>query len=103
MDGIELSDAGVEMAPAIAALHRACFDQRRHKNVALNLLFQVAGTPRRRGIVSLFLEVAADNKAALALYCRLDFQQISQRKGYYTINGGDALVLRLNLSQFATT
>ena len=44
---------------------------------------------------SLFLEVGADNPAALALYAGLGFTRVGMRKAYY--NGGDALVLRLSL------
>lgn len=45
---------------------------------------------------SLFLEVGADNPAALALYAGLGFARVGMRKAYY--NSGDALVLRLPLS-----
>lgn len=47
------------------------------------------------GGASLFLEVGADNPAALALYAGLGFTRVGMRKAYY--NGGDALVLRLPL------
>ncbi len=150
MDGIEFIDAGIEMAPVIAALHRACFEQpwdrdaiaklmqtpgyaamlartgesspepagfilyrqagdeaeilaigvaprHRRGNVASKLLRHVADTLRRRGIGALFLEVAAENEAALALYRRLNYQQIGQCKGDDTIDGGNALVLRRKL------
>ena len=43
----------------------------------------------------MFLEVATDNAAALALYDRLGFVRAAQRKGYY--RGGDALVLKTAL------
>lgn len=35
------------------------------------------------GIAQVHLEVAADNKAALALYEALDYQTTGVRKGYY--------------------
>jgi ribosomal-protein-alanine N-acetyltransferase len=47
------------------------------------------------GAASLFLEVGADNPAALALYAGLGFTRVGMRKAYY--RGGDALVLRLSL------
>ncbi|MBR3370832.1 MAG: ribosomal protein S18-alanine N-acetyltransferase [Rhodobacteraceae bacterium] len=54
-----------------------------------------------RGAQCCFLEVAATNHAARALYDRAGFIQTGRRKGYYTpAHGGgavDALVLRLDL------
>ena len=44
------------------------------------------------GAESMFLEAAADNLAALALYERHDFQRIGLRKGYYA--GVDAVTMR---------
>ena len=48
----------------------------------------------------LFLEVAADNSAALGLYKSLGFKEVGVRKGYYERPGGpaqDALTLALTL------
>ena len=53
-----------------------------------------------RGAARLFLEVADDNLAALALYARAGFAEAGRRPGYYTRPGGgrqDALILALNL------
>ena len=47
------------------------------------------------GAETMFLEVAADNAAALALYQRLGFSRIGRRKGYY--HGTDALTMRRDL------
>lgn len=54
-----------------------------------------------RGASRLFLEVAADNAAALALYARAGFVEAGRRPGYYARSGGqrqDALLLALNLT-----
>ena len=52
-------------------------------------------------IEQIFLEVAADNDAALALYQRTGFTQTGRRAGYYAASGGktvDALVLLRDLA-----
>ncbi|MCC5983518.1 MAG: GNAT family N-acetyltransferase [Rhodobacteraceae bacterium] len=45
------------------------------------------------GATASFLEVAADNAAALALYGRMGFRTVGRRRGYYDA-GTDALILR---------
>ncbi|MGE3302576.1 MAG: ribosomal protein S18-alanine N-acetyltransferase [Hyphomonadaceae bacterium] len=55
----------------------------------------------RRGARALFLEVAADNAPALALYGVLGFRPAGLRRNYYRRAAGagaDALVLRLGLA-----
>ncbi|WP_298333068.1 ribosomal protein S18-alanine N-acetyltransferase [Asticcacaulis sp.] len=52
----------------------------------------------QRHIHSLFLEVAVDNPAAIALYEGLGFRQVGRRPLYYSRRGGalvDALILSL--------
>lgn len=54
-----------------------------------------------RGAESLFLEVAADNPAARALYAKAGFVSVGRREGYYRRAQGppaDALVLRRSLN-----
>lgn len=56
---------------------------------------------RARGAERLFLEVAADNAAALALYLSEGFAELARRKRYYARPEGgpvDALVLEKRLS-----
>lgn len=65
-------------------------------------LMQAAATHAATlGAETLFLEVGADNPAALALYNGLGFTRAGQRKGYYpdsqSQSGGDALVLKAAL------
>ncbi|WP_043361115.1 GNAT family N-acetyltransferase [Belnapia sp. F-4-1] len=50
-----------------------------------------------RGAAEMFLEVAAGNEAALALYAAAGFAGVGRRRRYYA-NGEDALVLRRSLS-----
>jgi [ribosomal protein S18]-alanine N-acetyltransferase len=58
------------------------------------------------GVQKLFLEVAEDNKSALALYARTGFSQIARRKAYYMRSAGspiDALVMSITLDNGTTT
>lgn len=66
----------------------------------------LAAAVERAGVLgarSLFLEVADDNGAALALYGSAGFAQAGVRRGYYpgTDGRGDALVLRCDLNSVA--
>ena len=58
---------------------------------------------RQEGAEALLLEVRSDNVAALALYRRLGFTELTVRRGYYRGPDGpvDAHVLRLLLDQVA--
>lgn len=57
------------------------------------------GAARASGAAEMFLEVAADNTAARALYEALGFGQVGARKGYYRRADGrmDAMILRRTL------
>jgi len=52
------------------------------------------------GAATLFLEVAIDNAAALALYRRAGFREVGRRKGYYKVGAAviDALVMKRELA-----
>ena len=64
------------------------------------LLREAAALARRRGAVSLFLEVRPSNLAAQTLYARFGFRRVGVRKAYYPSHAGreDALVLALKLA-----
>ncbi len=52
------------------------------------------------GAKRIFLDVGADNPAALALYGKLGFAQLARRKSYYSRPAGqreDALLMVRNL------
>lgn len=51
-------------------------------------------------VASLFLEVDAANAGALALYRKLGFRKVGERRGYYRDSDGDggALVMRVDLA-----
>lgn len=68
----------------------------RRKGLGRALTQGFAETARHRGAASGFLEVAANNPAAQALYRGLNWQKAGQRPNYYGA-GKHALILRLIL------
>ena len=68
-------------------------------------LLQAAGEEaHRRGARRMFLEVADDNAAALALYAQAGFAASGRRPGYYTRMSGhpsDALILSIDPTRFS--
>jgi ribosomal-protein-alanine N-acetyltransferase len=65
----------------------------RRRGVARSLLGASIAQARLAGASALFLEVAADNSKARALYSALEFVEVGRRPRYYT-GAIDALVLR---------
>ena len=72
----------------------------RGQGIAAGLMEAVAAHMVAAGVTSLFLEVAEDNEAALALYRRLEFTEVGRRPAYYArLNGAvAALIMALKLS-----
>jgi ribosomal-protein-alanine N-acetyltransferase len=70
------------------------------KGVGRKLIEGVARAAQRAEAKKLFLEVAADNDAAMELYRRAGFLGTGLRRGYYQRSGGtavDAVTLALRL------
>ncbi len=65
----------------------------RRRGVGAALLVAALAEAGARGAGAMFLEVAADNAAALALYAALGFSPVGRRRHYYG-PGRDARVLR---------
>jgi ribosomal-protein-alanine N-acetyltransferase len=67
----------------------------RRRGIARQLLADASARVAERGARRIFLEVAADNHAARALYLREGFAQVGRRAGYYRRRNSatDALVL----------
>ncbi len=68
----------------------------RRRGAARALLAEIIERARSEGVRKLFLEVNVENTAAAKLYESAGFERIGRRARYYK-NGGDALVMRLNL------
>jgi ribosomal-protein-alanine N-acetyltransferase len=79
-------DAWHVMNVAVAPAYR----RRGIARVLLERLFEVTGDDPRRGHT---LEVRVSNTAAIALYERLGFERRGIRRGYYTDNREDALIM----------
>jgi ribosomal-protein-alanine N-acetyltransferase len=96
---------GFILARAIAGeaevLTLAVDPARRRAGIAAALLAAAIGLAGAAGATTMFLEVAEDNAAALALYAKTGFSLAGRRRGYYRRPGGvtiDAQVLRLDLN-----
>lgn len=82
----------------IAVLPRA-----RRRGLAGRLLFHAQEQALGAGTDRMFLEVRADNEAALALYRRAGWEQVGIRKRYYSEDGEDAIILSVDLAERART
>jgi ribosomal-protein-alanine N-acetyltransferase len=79
---------------------------RHRRGVGRTLLAAVVAHVREAGARSLFLEVGADNPAALALYAQAGFREVGRRDAYYLRGANppaDALVMRLTLTSGGLT
>ena len=72
----------------------------RRRGAGRTLLEAVIDQAAAAGAATMFLEVAADNPAARALYEQKQFEVVGRRNGYYQRGAGpkvDALIMRLTL------
>ena len=78
--------------------------EQRRRGHAARLMRVLMDEARAAGVGTLFLEHAAGNEAAAALYGRFGFSPIGRRRAYYERRGGgreDAITLRCDLSRRA--
>lgn len=100
---VEQDAAGFALARAVAdegeVLTIAVAPDQRRQGAGGRMLAALLAGLQARGVRQVFLEVAADNAAARALYARAGFGQVGLRRGYYATAHGrvDALVLRRDL------
>jgi len=72
------------------------------RGIARALTEAAADIAAAGGAEALFLEVAEDNPAAIALYASAGFTQVGRRRGYYARTGAtavDALLMRRDLNR----
>lgn len=92
------------------AITQVVLDEATLFNLAVDPVFQRQGIGRQllqhvitelesRGIQTLWLEVRASNRPAIALYEQLDFNEVSVRRNYYPTADGkeDAIIMALTL------
>ena len=103
-------DAGFLLGRAVAGeaelLTLAIAPEARRLGLGRKLLARFLYQARLRGAETAYLEVAADNAAALALYRQAGFSEAGRRRGYYQRPDGqpvDALVLHRVLAEAAST
>lgn len=100
--GVWRDGAGLVLARMAATeaeiLTIAVAPETRRRGHGAALLGEATAVARARGAAAMFLEVAADNAAALALYAREGFVEVGRRRRYYA-DGADALVLRRDLGR----
>ncbi len=96
-----VEDAGFILCRAIAGeaeiLTLAVTPAARRRGTGRALVEAAAGLAEGLEADALFLEVAHDNLAALALYESAGFSRVGLRKGYYA-SGADAVVMRRALN-----
>lgn len=69
---------------------------RRRQGLARQALGRIEAMAAQRGAQRMFLEVADDNRAAIALYRASGYHRIARRSGYYEAAGGrtDAVIMQ---------
>lgn len=101
LDGRDAGFALLQCVPPESELLSIGVDPaRRRAGLGRALLRQAARDLARVGADLMFLDVAADNDAALALYRALGFQDISRRLRYYD-GKTDAIVMQAPLAAIA--
>ena len=72
-------------------------EKMRRKGVAAALMEEMIGICAENGAREMFLEVRAGNEAALALYEKYGFSEITRRRDYYSNPREDAVIMRKRL------
>jgi ribosomal-protein-alanine N-acetyltransferase len=89
---------GWVIADEAELLRIAVHPRMRRRGLGSRLLHDFTTQAYKRGARSCFLEVRADNQAAIALYSAHHFENVSHRTAYYP-DGCDAVLMRLSMTQ----
>ena len=98
-DGAVAGYVGLFLAPPDADIQTLTV-AREHsrRGIGRLLLTEAVAAAKEHGCQRIFLEVRADNEAALGLYRSFGFDRLGVRRAYYA-DGGDAVNMRLRLSE----
>jgi len=100
LDDRRVGYAVISVAAGEAQILNICIDpDMQGQGLGRRLLQHLIAEAGRRNADTLFLEVRASNRAAIALYDAAGFNEVGQRHGYYPAKDGreDALVLAFSL------
>ena len=97
-DGQTAAYVGIVAAPPEADITNvATHPNFRRRGLAAALLTALKAEAKKRGIENIFLEVRRSNTAARALYEKLGFETVGERKGFYQNPKEDAVLMALAL------
>lgn len=101
VDGSVAGYVGLFLAPPDADVQTLTVaSEHSGRGIGRLLLTEAVAAAKERGCHRMFLEVRADNKAALGLYGNFGFTRLGTRRAYYS-DGEDAVNMRLTLSKTA--
>jgi len=97
-DGALVGYAGASLAEESHVMTIGVAPHARRRGHAAAMLTALMDAARDSGAISMLLEVRADDDGPQALYRSFGFESIGIRKGYYQLEGADAVVMRAALT-----
>jgi [ribosomal protein S18]-alanine N-acetyltransferase len=82
---------GRAVADEAEILTLAVDPEARRRGLGARLVQGFLTEARNRGAISVFLEVAATNQAAISLYLQAEFAKVGLRRRYYALANGTAI------------
>jgi [ribosomal protein S18]-alanine N-acetyltransferase len=96
-DGLLVGYAGASLAEESHVMTIGVAPEARRRGHASTMLGALMDAARAAGSTSMLLEVRADDDGAQRLYTSFGFEPIGVRRGYYQLEGADAVVMRAAL------
>ncbi len=82
----------------VQILNVAVYPDHRRKGIARRLLSETLSIAAEKGVLRAVLEVRESNGSAQSLYQSFGFKIVGRRKGYYGVDGEDALTMLLQIT-----